>query len=636
MENAQLSDGSSLVFFHAPNASAPLPAGINDFDVPPDPSGDVYAQLFDAGGTAVGSPYVVNTTTFHTQYHPVVLQFGNGDFVVAWSQSQGGSSFAVGYQRYDAAGSRLGGEVLIPTSDDPIDTMALTPTGRDGFDIFVGRTSESFAVSESSAPPSAEDDYFSVDEEQTLTGNVLADNGNGPDIDPDGGALTVTLISGPEAGTLTLNEDGSFSYLADADAFDLATPGEVLQDKIVYRVSNGSGKFDEATATILVNIVDEGVTLIGGQVGLSLTGTDGGEDTIIGGRGNDELFGLDGSDVLRGEKGNDYIYGGEGIDFIDGGDGADFLSGGQGNDTLNGGTGGDRLSGGLGADIIDGGDDIDTVDYRSAAGAVNVSLNSGTSYGAEGNDQIINVENIDGSDYGDRLVGNAGDNVLNGGSGNDIIRALAGADTVEGGAGSDRLFGNDGNDHLDGGEDDDILEGGFGNDTLIGGSGADILRGEGDDDTLSGGLGDDTLRAGTGNDTVDGGEGADRLFGAGGNDVLHGGNGIDRLEGQRGDDTLVGGGGNDFLFGGAGIDTFVFNSTDAGGLDRIRDWQSVDLLDVSSYGFSSFEEFLATGNDSVNGARFVLGQDSEGLSQVVLIEGITLADLTAQDVLLTI
>ena len=96
---ADLSDGSSLVFFHAP-ASVGLPLGINEFPQTPDSSGDIYTR-FDSNGNATGSPYVINETTHHTQHYPDILMYKGGEgFVVAWAQSQGGSSFAAAYQRF--------------------------------------------------------------------------------------------------------------------------------------------------------------------------------------------------------------------------------------------------------------------------------------------------------------------------------------------------------------------------------------------------------------------------------------------------------------------------------------------------------------------------------------------------------
>ena len=89
------------------------------------------------------------------------------------------------------------------------------------------------------APPVASDDAFRVNEDGTVMGNVLDDNGNGADIDPDGDTLTVSLVSGPAEGTLVLNADGSFSYEADADVFDLALPGDVIEQGFTYRIDDG-------------------------------------------------------------------------------------------------------------------------------------------------------------------------------------------------------------------------------------------------------------------------------------------------------------------------------------------------------------------------------------------------------------
>jgi Ca2+-binding RTX toxin-like protein len=53
----------------------------------------------------------------------------------------------------------------------------------------------------------------------------------------------------------------------------------------------------------------------------------------------------------------------------------------------------------------------------------------------------------------------------------------AGNDRLDGGNGNDLLFGGAGNDRLDGGAGNDVLSGGSGADTLLGGGGADLLLG---------------------------------------------------------------------------------------------------------------------------------------------------------------
>jgi len=89
-------------------------------------------------------------------------------------------------------------------------------------------------------------------------------------------------------------------------------------------------------------------------------------------------------------------------------------------------------------------------------------------------------------------------------------------------SGSDILIGNAGNDSIDGGNGSDILIGNAGNDTLIGGNGTDFLVGGAGDDLLDGGNGEDTLRGGLGTDTLTGGNGPD-IF------VFASGEGIDTI-----------------------------------------------------------------------------------------------------------
>ena len=66
------------------------------------------------------------------------------------------------------------------------------------------------------------------------------------------------------------------------------------------------------------------------------------------------------------------------------------------------------------------------------------------------------IENVNGSDFGDTLVGDGRLNELYG---------LGASDTLSGGAGADKLFGGDNDDVLSGDEDDDTLDGGAGVDT---------------------------------------------------------------------------------------------------------------------------------------------------------------------------
>jgi Ca2+-binding RTX toxin-like protein len=81
---------------------------------------------------------------------------------------------------------------------------------------------------------------------------------------------------------------------------------------------------------------------------------------------------------------------------------------------------------------------------------------------------------------------------------------------------------------ISGGNGNDMLQGGIGDDVLDGGNGADVLHGLGNEDQLFGGNGNDVLHGGHGNDLLFGGNGADVLDGGLGNDTLDGGAAPDR------------------------------------------------------------------------------------------------------------
>lgn len=110
------------------------------------------------------------------------------------------------------------------------------------------------------------------------------------------------------------------------------------------------------------------------------------------------------------------------------------------------------------------------------------------------------------------------------------------------------VLGEDGNDTIDGGEGDDTIFGEGGNDSLIGGIGQD---------SIDGGTGNDTISGGEGDDTIDGGDGRDRIAGGEGDDSISGGADVDYIYGGEGNDTLSGGTGNDIIYGGTGEDSIL-------------------------------------------------------------------------------
>lgn len=334
-----------------------------------------------------------------------------------------------------------------------------------------------------------------------------------------------------------------------------------------------------------------------------------------------------------------------GDDEIDAGEGSDVAYGGEGNDIISGGIGNDLLIGGSDNDYIDGDDDDDVIlgDDLPAAGGVWdwVATQISSQANQSGND-VLN-----GGAGNDKVYGQGGDDVINGGTGNDILQGdrvdygmpysytasgVAGKDYIDGGEGDDQIFGDGGDDTLLGGAGADLIvgdsiaidpslhgadtiRGGSGNDSIIGLGGNDVIYGDDGDDVLLGdGVesdialahhGDDTLYGGAGNDTVSGNGGNDYLNGGDGNDILLGGHGNDTLLGGSGADQLIGGEGNDSLDGGRDDDKLWGEEGDDSlrGGDGNDELQGGDGRDTLDGGYGNDKLWGDAGNDTLTGGE---------------------------------
>ena len=319
-------------------------------------------------------------------------------------------------------------------------------------------------------------------------------------------------------------------------------------------------------------------------------------------------------------------------------------TGGEGDDTLVGNDLNNRLIGLGGDNVIDGGLGIDTIDYTAETTPVFVQLDWGwTGHGAltagvwTDQDQLANVENVDGSAQNDVLIGANGANIINGGDGADWIEDVGdGDDTLNGGAGDDVILGASGADTIDGGNDNDGIRGGAGNDNLSGGAGVDWIYGGLNDDIIDGGAGDDVLFGGDsdpataaqdGSDQIFGRDGNDTLIGEGGSDALNGGagddwayggdgvdtlngeDGVDSLHGEAGADTIFGGSGDDFIFGGAGLDVLL-------GQDG-RDWIEAGADGAQITGGQGADSLFGGG-----GSTFIYTDVSESTESVTDVIGL--------------
>jgi len=114
--------------------------------------------------------------------------------------------------------------------------------------------------------PVAVDDAITVDKGGTVSGlvggatSVLAN-----DTDAEGATLRAILVTPPAHGTLTLNDDGTFSYVHDGD--------ETTSGSFTYRASDGTLESNLATVTITINPVNDAPIASPDAISLAQGGT---------------------------------------------------------------------------------------------------------------------------------------------------------------------------------------------------------------------------------------------------------------------------------------------------------------------------------------------------------------------------
>ncbi len=271
--------------------------------------------------------------------------------------------------------------------------------------------------------PIARDDNFVGNQDIVITGNVMDDNGNGIDFDPEGDPLNVVAETIFTAhGTVVLQSNGDFTYTPDSGYFG--------PDGFSYTLEDDQGGDDTGDVSITLNEV---------TVNTSPVAVD---DSFIGDQ-----------DIQI--TGNVLADNGHGVDFD-----PDL-------DPLN-----------IVAAII-------TTAHGSVSLQSNGSFVYTPDAGYFGDDSFAYTvqDGLGGEDVGNvsltlnsttpGIYGTSGDDFLSGTAGNDTIYGLGGNDTIKGRDGDDILYGGDGDDYIEGNNGDDILYGGIGADTIKGSNGTD-------------------------------------------------------------------------------------------------------------------------------------------------------------------
>jgi Ca2+-binding RTX toxin-like protein len=287
------------------------------------------------------------------------------------------------------------------------------------------------------------------------------------------------------------------------------------------------------------------------------------------------------------------------------------IRGNAGNNVLRGGNGYDLLQGGAGDDIYrirESGDSYyDRVEELPGEGIDSVYVYSVSSYTLPDNvENLYAINNWLNGSFG--LTGNALDNLIVGEDGNDYLDGGAGADILIGGWGDDTYVVDNPNDRIIDEQGNDTvrvlgsLTGAYalsqypyvenldlsfasGAVDLIGDDGRNTLIGTGETNRVTGGGGDDILA------------------GLGGDDVLDGGAGNDQLDGGSGADTLIGGSGDDIYSVDDPADVVIENANE--GIDSVR----VKGVASGTYSLARFANVENLDLSAAAGAADLVGDD---------------------------
>jgi Ca2+-binding RTX toxin-like protein len=245
------------------------------------------------------------------------------------------------------------------------------------------------------------------------------------------------LIYVEDDGSVTIRHQHSLAHALDAYSLGSDQALHAGNERIVttqvdaglrnepYEVAAGEGQFDL-------------LTKMGTAFGFA------GADTLQGSiLSNDFLYGGSGNDVLKATGGDDFLFGQGDDDRLSGGSGFDHLFGGDGNDTLDAGAGANLMVGGKGDDVYLVRSARDIVKEFAGGGLDHVTTTLRSLSLLNGNTtQYTNVENLTYVGTGNfRGIGNALNNALSGGAGDDTLLGGDGRDTLSGHDGDDRLFG---------------------------------------------------------------------------------------------------------------------------------------------------------------------------------------------------
>ena len=366
---AALADGFAVVWQAA------------DADGAGDP-GIRFAVYSETGGLRVPPAPANLESVAGRQETPAVVALDDGGFFVAWRDA--GLAEIQG-QRFSAAGEAVGDQVVLfgGKADYADPELALLADGR-----FVASATRTDTTGDADVVSTIWDprDALIVGTEagEAITGRV-----EGAELRGLGGVDTLYGLSGNDTldgGTgadILIGSGGNDTYFVDNGGDRVVEAANGGIDQVVTRVSYTLARSQSVEELRTVSkTATTAIDLAGNEVANKLVGN-AGDNALDGGGGADALYGLSGNDTYSVDNGGDQV----------------FEAAGGGSDVVLA-----SLSFALGA-----GQEIEELRARSKTGTAALELS--------------------GNELTNRIVANAGNNVLNGKGGADLLYGLSGQDT---------------------------------------------------------------------------------------------------------------------------------------------------------------------------------------------------------------
>jgi Ca2+-binding RTX toxin-like protein len=250
------------------------------FDTSQDGSGNaIKAQVFNAAGAKVGGEILVNTATAAGQKTPSVAGLSNGDFVIVWrtdDQSADDASGAIKAQVFDATGAKVGGEFLVNSAAASLESDP----------VVIDLGNGAFAVGWTGSTAPAWDSNIRAQIFSSGSAPVIQSNGGGDTaallvaedtvavttvqaFDLDGPAIAYSIAGGADAALFSI--DAATGALVFAVAPDFQAPADADGDNVYEVVVRASDgeRFDDQALSVAIEPANQAVVIVSDGGGAS-------------------------------------------------------------------------------------------------------------------------------------------------------------------------------------------------------------------------------------------------------------------------------------------------------------------------------------------------------------------------------